>query len=528
MKTTILSTIMLSAVALTACSDETFSGDEPKDWAGTTNLFVQTEDAGYQTYYKPSLGRVGDPMPFYDEKAGEFKVLYLQDFGHDNDPYCFHPIYGVKTKDGANYEGMGEVLPTGKSKNEADAAIGTGCCYYNKADGLYYIYYTGHTSREVIMRATSSDFKTWTKDKWMLVGPDYGLNAVDFRDPQIFEVDGKFHMIVSTRPEAGGDPCFAEFTSDNMKDWTFVERFNMLWERMYECPDVFTMGEGENKYWYIVYSDANPVNWGRSVKYLKAKSWAELKKVFSNSSDVDHNQRQLDARAFYAGKTASNGTDRYIWGWTPYRSGDDIHAMNQNVGGDGEPNWSGALVCHKLVQNANGDLITAEVPAMAAKYDKANEMKVIKQQGDHTLYSRLGTHNHISFVAQADKADAFGISFAHSIDTKKDDAGQTYQQEAQMYYTLYVCPDGDGRVIKFVQDGEFGNGPINGADGYWFPAPTDGKYKVDIYSDNSVVVIYINGMYGYTQRIHGAAKNCWSISNYGGKATFSDVKVTEY
>lgn len=78
----------------------------------------------------------------------------------------------------------------------------------------------------------------------------------------------------------------------------------------------------------------------------------------------------LDSRAFYAGKTASNGTDRYIWGWCPFRSGTTIFDRNVNVGAEGEPNWSGALVCHKIIQHADGTLTLGEVPAMAAKYDK--------------------------------------------------------------------------------------------------------------------------------------------------------------
>ena len=98
---------MLSALVLTACSAEKFEGDAPKDWDGNLMLFAPTEDASFSTYYMPEIGRVGDPMPFYDQKAGEFKVLYLQEF-NNNDPYCYHPFYGVSTKDGANYQGLGE------------------------------------------------------------------------------------------------------------------------------------------------------------------------------------------------------------------------------------------------------------------------------------------------------------------------------------------------------------------------------------------------------------------------------------
>ena len=186
--------LMLSATVLTACSDDDFGPDAPKDWAGTTTFFNSNDEAGFQTYYNPAIGRCGDPMPFYDQKAGEFKVLYLQEY-EVNSAYNYHPIWGVSTKDGANYESLGEVLSTGTSSLEQDAALGTGCAVYNEKDGLYYIYYTGHNPNcqnvEAVMRATSPDFKTWTKDNvWMLKGDDYGYSTVDFRDPQIFHRNG--------------------------------------------------------------------------------------------------------------------------------------------------------------------------------------------------------------------------------------------------------------------------------------------------------------------------------------------------
>ena len=66
------------------------------------------------------------------------------------------------------------------------------------------------------MRATSTDFKTWTKDDlWQIVGPDYGYSGEDFRDPQVFTAeDGLYHMVIVTKPLTGGDPVFAEFKSD--------------------------------------------------------------------------------------------------------------------------------------------------------------------------------------------------------------------------------------------------------------------------------------------------------------------------
>ena len=549
MKTMIYSAIalMLSASALTACSDDDVTGDPARDWAGTTTAFTPTDDQGFGTYYMPAIGRVGDPMPFYDQKAGDFKVLYLQEFDN-NMSHRFHPIWGVSTKDGANYQSLGEVLPYGGNDYVQDAALGTGCAYYDAKNNMYYIYYTGHNgncqNREVVMRATSADFKTWTKDElWALNGPDFGYSGNDFRDPQIFMADdGLYRMVISTYPKNGGDPQFAEFKSSDLKNWEHVGPFKMIWDRMLECPDIFKMGN----YWYLVYSQSFRASWSRKVKYMFADSWEALKNCFNDGPKWPADgplwrEGNLDTRAFYAGKTASNGTDRFIWGWTPFRSGADIHEKNINVGaGDGnEPNWSGALVCHKLIQHADGTLSMGAVPAMAAKYNKAQEAKVMASNGydngklsgndAYVLYSRLGTCNHISFkVTTSNNWDKFGVSFVRSTDP-------------DYYYTLVVNPEEENaRKVNFEQEGYriktndkgeeekiYGKGFIEGADGYGFYRPENNEYNIDIYTDNSVLVMYINDIVCCTHRIYGIQKNCWSINNYGGNITISDLKISQ-
>lgn len=514
---------MLSAFALTACSDDNFAGDPSKDWAGTTTAFASTDEAGFSTYFTPAIGRVGDPMPFYDQKGGNFKIMYLQEYDN-NSSYRFHPIWAVETSDGANYKSLGEWVSTGAFDNEQDAALGTGCCFYSEKDQLYYIYYTGHNGslaiKEAVMRATSPDLKTWTKDNsWTLYGKDSNLSGDDFRDPQIFKEGNKYHMVIATKPATGGDPCFADYTSDDMKNWKFDGTFKMIWDRFLECPDIFQMGN----YWYLVYSESTRTSWSRKVKYMVADSWENLKKCFNDGPKwPDVREGVLDTRAFYAGKTASNGTDRYIWGWCPFRVGADNYAKNVNVGaGDGnEPAWSGALVCHKLQQNQDGTLTCVAVPAMAAKYSQKKEVKVMEQTKDYTLYSRLGKHNHISFtVKTAGNDDKFGVSFVRSTDNEKR-------------YTLkfnnphWEADKKDLRRIEFEEEG--GMGFIDAADGYFVPRPADNTYKIDIYTDNSVLVMYVNNNTCYTGRIYGIEKNCWSINSYGGSITVSDLMISEY
>jgi beta-fructofuranosidase len=64
-----LGLVCCGLTATTACSDDSYGPDPEKDWAGTTTFFNSADDRGFLTYYNPAIGRCGDPMPFYDQKA---------------------------------------------------------------------------------------------------------------------------------------------------------------------------------------------------------------------------------------------------------------------------------------------------------------------------------------------------------------------------------------------------------------------------------------------------------------------------
>ena len=109
----------LVAFSLFACSDDDIVGDPAKDWgSNSTERYIPVDEKGFSTFYCNSFGTVGDPMPFFDPKAGNFKILYLQEYYKQNDQYCFHPIWAVQTSDGCNYGGMGVMLPAGSNRNQ--------------------------------------------------------------------------------------------------------------------------------------------------------------------------------------------------------------------------------------------------------------------------------------------------------------------------------------------------------------------------------------------------------------------------
>lgn len=529
MKPMIFATLIAAAMAMTACSSDNETV-ETKDWS-TTTYFASTDAQEQETYYKPSVGYVGDPMPFYDLKAGDFKILYLQEF-RPNQAGTYHPIWGLSTTDGASYTPLGELIPCG-GLQEQDAALGTGSTVYNDADGMYYTFYTGNKYQptaddcgEAVMMASSPDFKAWTKSRtFLLRGSDYGYSRNDFRDPFVFKGDdGKWHMIVSTTANNKG--TLAEFLSDDLKSWTSNGQFmNMMWDRFYECPDIFKMGD----WWYLIYSEKHAAV--RRVQYFKGKTLEELKACTANDAGrwPDSHEGFLDSRGFYAGKTASDGTNRYIWGWCPTRSGKNNTAVGAYPA---EPEWAGNLVMHHLIQHSDGTLTLGEVQGISNKYNKVQTLKAESlsegtvAQSDNSfqltgnanvLFNRLGICNRISFtVKTSGNTDKFGISLVRGSDSKK-------------YYSLVVNPESDNtRKVNFEEEGAEGAGFIAGIDGYVFNRPADNTYHITIYTDNSVCVMYINDVACYTNRIYGIQKNCWSINSYDGAINVSNVEVHQY
>ena len=249
-------------------------------------------------------------MPFYDESAGEFRVYYLQEY-RPNDWATYHPVHMISTTDFVNYGESGVVLPTG-NRWAQDAAIGTGSVI-KAHTGTYYFYYTGNKyqpseseCRQVIMCATSTDGINWTKTSFRLAPDTWYYYHDDFRDPEVFRTeDGVYHMLIATGKD--GRNVLAHFTSSDCYNWTHKGVFmTTLWDRFYECPHVFKMGN----WWYLVYSELHREI--RRVQYFKATTFACLAACTANDNPVwpDDHEGYLDSRGYYAGKTASEGTNR--------------------------------------------------------------------------------------------------------------------------------------------------------------------------------------------------------------------------
>ena len=57
--------------------------------------------------------------------------------------------------------------------------------------------------------------------------------------------------------------------------------------------------------------------------------------------------------------------------------------------------------------------------------------------------------------------------------------------------------------------------------------PENKEFKVAIVVENSVCVIYVNGVIALSNRIYQMNQNPWGIFAEGGEATFSEIKLSK-
>ena len=284
---------------------------------------------------------------------------------------------------------------------------------------------------------------------------------------------------------------------------------NTLWDRFYECPNVFKMGD----WWYLVYSELHREI--RRVQYFKASTFEGLAACTANDIPVwpDNHEGYLDSRGLYAGKTASDGANRYLWGWCPTRRDNNNTAVNND---NGEPDWAGSLVAHRLIQHADGSLTLGEIESVHNWFNDDVPVSATSAslgEGASLALPALSDRTHLSFTVTANSAQTkFGVSVA-----KESWSGR--------FYSIIVNPEANNMAkVNFEQEGPDAMGFIPYIDGYFFAQPADRVYNIDIFIDRSVLVMYIKDVVCYTNRIYGLQNKPWTIRCYDGSVQITNIR----
>lgn len=513
MKKYIYALSLFTAVNLWACgnNDPLSPGSAEETVDKTTDYHSANEKGAYATWYKPANGWVGDPIPYYDN--GKFYIFYLQDW-RSGFPFL-HPWHMVYSTDLSSFTFGGETIPCGK-ENEQDVALGTGGVIKDRKTGEYCAFYTGHQWKwqelgvptQAVLLTTSKDMQTWNKkgeqNFYLSLRGQSGYVENDFRDPHVFydAEDGLYKMVVTTHTDAGA--TLALLTSEelqNAKAWKLQEPLYTeqgIW--VMECADVFKEGD----YWYLTYSNVAD----RKVHYRYAKS---LKGPWIKpTNDI------FDGIGFYAAKTMSNGSERYLAGWCPTRIGD----------GDADQ-WGGSLVCHRMLFNADGTIDLKLADGIDKKFSTPKKTVLIDKSGKSALkdgsyilsdvasvtFPRMNKACKVEAIVTAtDADDSFGFAFG------------VYDDKTEVYSIRFDLKN--KRLVMSKDDLTRGTNPTQ--TDVTLVVPADRKFEVKIVAEKSVCVLYVNDKVAFSNRIDRMPDNPWAIfTDKGADVSFSNIKVYE-
>ena len=260
----------------------------------TSNM--DTNMSSSTVFYRPDDGGTGDVIPIYHD--GLFYVFYLHS---TNKAWCYVTITDFVTYSDYKilgfFGGTGDVLYVDGTWHLFAAQI-------DRTDGYV----------EVIHHYSGSDLHDLQDSGQNIIADGVNFTKDAWRDPRIWydESIGKYRMIVCTN--SVGDSvnrtgCVAYLTSDDLWEWELGGTYfhSHYHTGANECPDYFKIGD----WYYLLYSCCTT---GKRTYYVKSQS--------PNGPWEVPDQDTFDSVYCYAAKTASDGENRYIFGW----AGDRLEA----------------------------------------------------------------------------------------------------------------------------------------------------------------------------------------------------------
>lgn len=464
-------------------------------------------------FYRPAPHWVGDLIPYTHD--GVLYLYYLHERRESPKPGTSWHL--VTTTDLVTYTDHGEVLPHG-DEDAADFNAYTGSVVTDD-DGLHHLFYTGQNPRrtapdgrplQVVLHATGTDLIHWTKHPEQLVPAPEGYDPADWRDPFVHRTapGEPWQMLLAARHAEGPERrrgTVARMTSTDLVHW---EPAAPLWDpRRFltqECPEVFRIGD----WWYLVYSEFTD---SFCTRYRMSRSpegpWhAPLHDT-------------LDARAFYAVKSAELHGRRILAGWIASREGEVD---------DGPWLWAGTLSLLEAVQREDGTLdvrVPAEVLAADATAHDAGLAPT-------TVHAPTG---YASTVGEHELPDRFTARLDLGLDPEGRSCGILLRTDAEgeTGYVLRLEPRAGRMVLDRWPRPTTGteqwqiSGDLPHAVDLERPADLSGPdHHLDLVVDGDLLVAALDDRVALSTRLYDHPAGRLGLFADDGTLTLRDLRVT--
>lgn len=467
-------------------------------------------------FYHTPGARTGDVIPKYID--GTYQLFYLKNWKDKSDPAFVPGWHRMETVDLLH---MSPETPVHVLGGTGDLIFHNGkwhlfACIF--PDGKQFI--THYISKD-------GSLDNWEYQKEDTFGPDGAIyQCSDWRDPRIIyrEDLGEYWMFLAARVNKSHSQtgCVGLCVSKDLKTWEYREpayypaRFNGACE----CPDVFQMGD----WYYLVFSSYTNLFGNYYVKCpVGGTEW-----------QIPKNHR-LDARAFYAAKTAGHGMERYLFGWNPTKEenlfgfwpdklqGKDYHTWD----------WGGSMVIHQLVQHSDGDLGLALPKSRKTYFTKTvpNSFTPITSGWKQDLNRWISENSSSQQIMLMQKLSE---SYYFSVDICPEGAQQVgvalqISEEAKEGYYLCIEPERQRLMFRsWLRMSENG--------GKTFPydveletpvqKPKDGVYHLEIVTEGSVGTAYVNHEAALSFRMYDYRERNLGLFSFG-KSMFGHMVMKE-
>lgn len=314
-------------------------------------------------------------------------------------------------------------------------------------------------------------------------------------------------------------------TSKDLKNWEYKKPLYSphIHVSAHECPDLFKIGD----WWYLVYSAYTDrfATFYRMSKSLDGPWMAPKEDTF-------------DGRAYYAAKTAWDGTRRYAFGWNPTKV-ENLFGWNPERYAGNDYNtwdWGGNLIVHEIVQKPDGEL-TVKVPETVDQaFAKRHAATFVPGIGIWQIDGNtLSSDSPYLFSCAATKETmpaqhrlTANITFSEGT----RGVGLMLRADGNFDKAYYVkLEPGRNRIVfrsAIIQSEEGGKTfpyeaelerPIE-----LFPGKT---YEVKVFVDGTICEVYVNQEVAMSARMYDIKEGQIGLFVVEGSATFQEVQIGE-